>query len=227
MPPTNNTKKRPARAAKASAGGKRQKRARTAAPSSSTSSASSLAPAPPSDAPSRWGLYDGDGTRLLAEVPLDEDAEVTVLGQTCTLRVVEAGAALELTQWRSSDDKAARCQAVAASRAHERAAREQDLALVEADVQAKMEEMARNYAGDVSALRDELEQLILLKGHHQARIAELAPTRNVTVRTGWRGARRWRPAGRTSGRRGSGTWRWWTRTWWPKCRRWRATTRAT
>ena len=73
------------------------------------------------------GLYDGSGTQLLAAVPRDEAAIVSVLGQPCTLRVISDGAALVLTRRTSRDDQDARCEAVVAGRAHEPKERERDL----------------------------------------------------------------------------------------------------
>jgi hypothetical protein len=87
-----------------------------------------------------------------------------------------------LTRWTSRDNKDQRCEAVEASRAHELKERKRDLERTEAEVQAKMEEMAQNYQSeDVETMKEDLTELIVLKGHQQARIADLGPDRDVTV----------------------------------------------
>jgi NAD(P)-dependent dehydrogenase (short-subunit alcohol dehydrogenase family) len=82
---------------------------------------------------------------LLAAVPRDESALVTILGQACTLRAAENGAVLVLTRLSSRDNKAERCEAVEASRAHELKERARDLERTKTDVLAKMEELSQNY----------------------------------------------------------------------------------
>jgi hypothetical protein len=130
----------------------------------------------------RPGLYDGLG-QLLAEVPNDPHAEVTVLGQRCTLRVVsdEEEDTMVVTRWTSADDRGARCEEVLAGRAHERSARQQELEAVARDVEAKMAEMKANVE-DAERLGQELTEFIVVQGRHEARIRELDPAYDGKVR---------------------------------------------
>jgi hypothetical protein len=128
-------------------------------------------------------LYDGLG-KLLTEVPRDPDAEVSVLGQRCTLRVVTAGDGedtLVVTRWTSTDDRQARCEAELASRAHERSARQQELEAVARDVEAKTGEIEANVE-EAESLGQELVEFVVVQGRHKARINELDPAHDGKVR---------------------------------------------
>jgi hypothetical protein len=153
--------------------------------SSSVSTAVLATPPGPSCSPFAGGtpgLYNGLG-ELLAEVPSDPTVEVTVLGQRCTLRVVshEGEDTLMVTRWTSTDDRAARCTAVLASRAHERSARQVELETVTREMDTKIAEIQANVE-EAESLSLELGQFVVVQGRHKACIKELDPAHDGEVR---------------------------------------------
>jgi hypothetical protein len=142
-------------------------------PSQSSSSSSSVFAGP-------VGLYDGSGA-LLAEVPRDAAVEVTVLGQRCTLRVASEEDALVVTRRTSTDDRKARCEEVLATRAHELSARQRELEAVSREAEAKMAEIKANVE-DAESLGQDLVELVVVQGRHEACIRELDSAKDGSVR---------------------------------------------
>jgi hypothetical protein len=116
-------------------------------------------------------------------VPRDPTAEITVLGQRCTLRVVSRNGddTLVVTRWTSTDDREARCAEVLANRVHERSAREQELEAVSRDMEAKTTEIQANVE-EAESLGQELVEFVVVQGRHKIRMKELDPAHDGEVR---------------------------------------------
>ena len=126
------------------------------------------------------GIYDSTGQTLLVALPDEREMEVELFGHSLLARVVNSGAAVEVSWVTVTSDRDARCKATVARREHEAAQRREDVALLKVDVDAKVAEMQDQYE-DMGSLAQEMTDFVALQGQHKRRIKELECADGVQV----------------------------------------------
>lgn len=129
------------------------------------------------------GLYDHTGRSLLAKLSRSPNATVKVQKQSFTINMEDHDQKLVLARVTSADNCDRRCRAKLGQRAHEYAARKEDLSITRKQALDKMMEVALSHDDEPERkdLLGELEVLLVLQGHQQEAVALLKPTVDVEV----------------------------------------------